>query len=123
MKQKAVKRNSHVGDVDYIPSAEDDSEDDDQQVSGSVVASKNVSSTSNATKRNKTQQIVTMMDDDEDDEIFKACSRVDMEVDDVDQDDGYEDIDSGIGGRLHSDSYETGSQHEGSDDDDESTVG
>ncbi|KAL8195283.1 hypothetical protein R6Q57_025686 [Mikania cordata] len=50
-------------------------------------------------------------------------SRVDMKVDDVDQDDGYEDIDSGIGGRLHSDSYETGSQHESSDDDDESIVG
>ncbi|KAL8197980.1 hypothetical protein R6Q57_030007 [Mikania cordata] len=45
-----------------------------------------------------------------------------MEVDDVDQDDGYEDIDSGIGGRLHSNSHETGSQHESSDDD-ESTVG
>ncbi|KAD2393067.1 hypothetical protein E3N88_40044 [Mikania micrantha] len=27
-----VKRNSHVGDVDYIPGAEDDSEDDDQQL-------------------------------------------------------------------------------------------
>ncbi|KAL8205298.1 hypothetical protein R6Q57_008849 [Mikania cordata] len=36
----SVKRNSHAGDVDYIPSAEDDSEDDDQQVGGSVVASK-----------------------------------------------------------------------------------
>ncbi|KAL8223037.1 hypothetical protein R6Q57_020436 [Mikania cordata] len=92
MKQKTVKRNSHAGDVDYIPSAEDDSEDDDQQVGGSVRC------------------------------IQKASSTVDMEVDDVDQDDGYEDIDSGIGGRLHSDSYETGSQHE-SNDDDESTVG
>ncbi|KAL8205297.1 hypothetical protein R6Q57_008848 [Mikania cordata] len=40
MKQKTVKRNSHAGDVDYIPGAEDDSEDDDQQVGGSVVASK-----------------------------------------------------------------------------------
>ncbi|KAD2393062.1 hypothetical protein E3N88_40049 [Mikania micrantha] len=74
MKQKTVKHNSHAGDVDYIPSAEDDS------------------------------------------------SIVDMEVNDVDQDDGYEDIDSGIGGRLHSDSYETSSQHESSDND-ESTVG
>ncbi|KAD6796756.1 hypothetical protein E3N88_07652 [Mikania micrantha] len=83
MKQKTVKRNSHAGDVDYIPSAEDDSEDDDQQVGG---------------------------------------SRLDMEVHDVDQDDGYEDIDSGIDGQLHSDSYETGTQHESSDDD-ESTVG
>ncbi|KAD7477180.1 hypothetical protein E3N88_00316 [Mikania micrantha] len=54
--------------------------------------------------------------------LLHPKSRVDMEVDDVDQDDGYEDIDSGIGGRLHSDSYETGSQHESSDDD-ESTVG
>ncbi|KAD7477469.1 hypothetical protein E3N88_00605 [Mikania micrantha] len=62
-----------------------------------------------------------MRDDDEDDEIFQG-SRVDMEVDDVDQDDRDEDIDSGIKGRLHSDSYETGSQHESSDDD-ESTVG
>ncbi|KAL8204463.1 hypothetical protein R6Q57_010086 [Mikania cordata] len=42
MKRKTVKRNSHAGDVDYIPSAEDDSEDDDQQVGGSVVASKKV---------------------------------------------------------------------------------
>ncbi|KAD4585477.1 hypothetical protein E3N88_23078 [Mikania micrantha] len=83
--------------------------------------SQKVSSTSNATKKNKTKQIVTMRDDDEDDEIFQG-SRVDMEVDDVDQDDGYEDIDIGIAGRLHSNSYETGSQHESSDDD-ESTVG
>ncbi|KAL8211348.1 hypothetical protein R6Q57_005785 [Mikania cordata] len=154
MKQITVKCNSHAGDVDYIPSAEDDSKDDDQQVGGSVIASKKqkrppyippmsmnkvanlkkiqhmvtpnvsqkVSSTSNATKKNKTQQIVTMRDDDEDDEIFQACSRVDMEVHDVDQDDRYDDIDCGIGGRLHSDSYETGSQHESSDDD-ESIVG
>ncbi|KAL8197969.1 hypothetical protein R6Q57_030020 [Mikania cordata] len=50
MKQKTVKRNSHVGDVDYIPSAEDDSEDDDQQVGGSVVASKKMHISSN--KRN-----------------------------------------------------------------------
>ncbi|KAL8239659.1 hypothetical protein R6Q59_016226 [Mikania micrantha] len=83
--------------------------------------SQKVSSTSNATKKNKTQQILTMRDDDEDDEIFQG-SRVDVEVDDADQDDGYEDIDSGIGGRLHPESYETGSQHESSDDD-ESTVG
>ncbi|KAL8233394.1 hypothetical protein R6Q59_019494 [Mikania micrantha] len=40
MKQKTVKRNSHAGDVDYIPSADDDSEDDDQQVGGSVIAYK-----------------------------------------------------------------------------------
>ncbi|KAL8215614.1 hypothetical protein R6Q57_022451 [Mikania cordata] len=32
-----------------------------------------------------------------------------MEVDNVDQDDGNEDIDSDIGGRLHSNSYETDS--------------
>ncbi|KAD2804982.1 hypothetical protein E3N88_38359 [Mikania micrantha] len=62
-----------------------------------------------------------MRDDDEVNEIFQG-SRVDMEVNDVDQDDGYEDIDSGIGGRLHSYSNETGSQHK-SNDDDESTVG
>ncbi|KAD2393063.1 hypothetical protein E3N88_40040 [Mikania micrantha] len=61
-------------------------------------------------------------DDSEDDDHQVGGSRVDMEVDDVDQDDEYEDIDSGIGGRLHSDSYETGSLHESSDDD-ESTVG
>ncbi|KAD6455016.1 hypothetical protein E3N88_09722 [Mikania micrantha] len=61
-------------------------------------------------------------EDDSEDDDQQVGSRVDMEVDDVDQDDGDEDIDSGIGGRLHSDSYETGSQHESSDDD-ESTVG